>query len=140
MLIVDKINNYLNSHGSKDSNYNIAMYIQNNIEEIPLLNTTQLAERSYVSQATVSRFVRSLNYDTYSDFKDDIIRYLEDTATFDGKDTGLLIHEEVFKLIGSHLDLQELTKIADLIMVLCNGVTRIPLVIMTQHVKNKRQC
>lgn len=48
MLIVDKINNYLNSHGSKDSNYNIAMYIQNNIEEIPLLNTTQLAERSYV--------------------------------------------------------------------------------------------
>lgn len=115
MLIVDKINNYLNSHGSKDSNYNIAMYIQKNIEEISLLNTTQLAERSYVSQATVSRFVQSLGYDTYSDFKDDIIRYLEDTATFDEKDTGLLIHEEVFKLISSHLDLQELTKIADLI-------------------------
>lgn len=43
MLIVDKINNYLNSHGSKDSNYNIAMYIQNNIEEIPLLKKLCIA-------------------------------------------------------------------------------------------------
>lgn len=115
MLVVDKINNYINHYGSKDSNYSIAVYIQKNIEDIPFLNTTQLAEQSYVSQATVSRFIQKLGYITYGDFKDDIIRYLEDTSNFDGKDTGTLIYKEIFNLLDYKIDLNELSKVANLI-------------------------
>lgn len=115
MIVIDKINNYLNNHDSKDTNYSIAMYIKNNIEYIPLLSTTQLSEASYVSQATVSRFIMKLGYNNYSEFKEEVIKYLGETADFIKRDGNILAYKEMFKLFNCQLDLDKLFKIAHLI-------------------------
>ncbi len=58
MIVIDKLNNYVNNHSSEDINYNIASFMINNIESISHYNITEISERCFVSQATVSRFIK----------------------------------------------------------------------------------
>lgn len=77
MLIIDKLNNYINNHNSDDINYNIASFIVNNIGIIPDYNITELSKKCFVSQATVSRFIKRLGYIDYNTFKEECSIYIE---------------------------------------------------------------
>jgi DNA-binding MurR/RpiR family transcriptional regulator len=69
LIVIDKLNNYINNHNSEDINYNIASFIVNNIESVPNYNITELSKLCFVSQATVSRFIKKLGYIDYNAFK-----------------------------------------------------------------------
>jgi len=47
----------------------LAEFVLAHAEEIVYMTVKELAERVYVSQATVSRFCRKLDFDSFSDFK-----------------------------------------------------------------------
>lgn len=77
MIIIDKLNNYINNHNNEDINYNIASFIVNNIEIIPNYNITEVSKKCFVSQATVSRFIKKLGYVDYNSFKEECSLYIE---------------------------------------------------------------
>jgi len=77
LIVIDKLNNYINNHNSEDINYNIASFIVNNIESIPNYNITELSKLCFVSQATVSRFIKKLGYIDYNTFKEECLIYIE---------------------------------------------------------------
>ena len=60
----------------------IANYLYNNINDAFLLNSFQIAKKANVSEATVTRFVSSLGFSGFSEFKKEIARHvLKDFST-----------------------------------------------------------
>lgn len=78
MIITDKLNNYINNHGSNDINYNIALFLINNIGNIEAYNITELSKKCFVSQATVSRFIKKLGFEDYNSFKSECLNYMDE--------------------------------------------------------------
>jgi len=52
-----------------DAQRQLTDYIANNSDEIPFMSVHKLAERTDVSVASISRFVRTMGYDNFKDFK-----------------------------------------------------------------------
>jgi DNA-binding MurR/RpiR family transcriptional regulator len=65
--------NFIDSNNIQDVYSKAAKKILNNINVIPQCSITEVAELCYVSTATISRLCRKLNYESFSDFKKDII-------------------------------------------------------------------
>ena len=64
--------NFINTANVDDVYANAAKKILENINKIPELNITDVAEMCFVSTATISRLCRKLNYESFSDFKMDV--------------------------------------------------------------------
>mgnify|MGYP000246560215 FL=1 len=64
--------NFINTAKVDDVYANAAKKILENINKIPELNITDVAEMCFVSTATISRLCRKLNYESFSDFKMDV--------------------------------------------------------------------
>ena len=47
---------YINDAPKKDINYEIALTLLNNFDEVKKMNITEISELCYVSPATISRF------------------------------------------------------------------------------------
>ena len=78
--ILDQISN--NYQKLTPSQQKIANYLYNNINEALLLNSFQIARITNVSEATVTRFVSSLGFSGFSEFKKEIARHvLKDFST-----------------------------------------------------------
>lgn len=113
MIVMDRINNYLNNHDYNDNYYVLALFIRNNIEKISKYNTTELAKYSFTSQSTVSRFIKKLGYLNYSEFKDAVNEYLYDTLNFDDRrrlSTPLWIG--IFQLLDYQINQDEIRKLS----------------------------
>lgn len=52
-----------------DTNYNIALYMATHFREISVMGISELAKACYVSPATISRFCRTLGYDSFATLK-----------------------------------------------------------------------
>lgn len=78
MIIIDKLNNYINNHGISDINYNIALFLINNMGNIETYNITELSKECYVSQATVSRFIKKLGFEDYNSLKSECLNYMDE--------------------------------------------------------------
>lgn len=116
MVVMDRVNNYLNNHGKQDNYYTLAIFIRNHIESIPCYSTTELAKYSYTSQATVSRFTKRLGYANYVEFKDAINEYLHDTKYFDDRRIlSLPLSTEIFKILNYDLNWNEIRRIGRII-------------------------
>jgi DNA-binding MurR/RpiR family transcriptional regulator len=64
------------------SQQRVAQYIYNNASQALLLNSSQIAKTAHVSEATVTRFVGSLGFSGFSEFRREIARQLlEDFST-----------------------------------------------------------
>ena len=63
---------YYNTCENKDTNYQIIEYILKHIDTINNMAITQIAEETYVSKPTITRFVRKFGYKDYDDFKKSI--------------------------------------------------------------------
>lgn len=76
-MIDSKLNDILNSYDCSDSAYVISDYIKKNMKEIPVRSIGEVAEACFVSKGQISKFVKKLGYESYFDFKDACIEYLE---------------------------------------------------------------
>lgn len=50
----------------------LADYVKNNLVDIAFMNITELSEKSGVSSATITRFVKLIDYESFSEFQKDI--------------------------------------------------------------------
>lgn len=76
-MIDSKLNDILNSQDCNDSAYVISDYVKKNMKEIPVRSIGEVAKACYVSKGQISKFVKKLGYESYFDFKDACIDYLE---------------------------------------------------------------
>lgn len=76
-MITNKINTILNNSQQGDIDYMICNYIKMNLKEVAFMSIEELARKSYVSKAKISKFIKKLAYDNYIAFKDDCLLELE---------------------------------------------------------------
>ena len=76
-MITNKINTILNNSQQADIDYTICNYIKINLKEVAFMSIEELARKSYVSKAKISKFIKKLAYDNYIAFKDDCLLELE---------------------------------------------------------------
>ena len=72
-MITNKINTILNNSQQGDIDYTICNYIKMNLKEVAFMSIEELARKSYVSKAKISKFIKKLGYDNYIAFKDDCL-------------------------------------------------------------------
>lgn len=68
--------NFLNTTSIHDVYFKAAKTILLNIYKIPECTITEVADMCYVSTATISRLCRKLNYESFAEFKSDVIMNL----------------------------------------------------------------
>ena len=76
-MITNKINTLLNNSQQNDLDYTICKYIKLNLKAVSSMSIEELARKSYVSKAKISKFIKKLAYDNYIAFKDDCLLELE---------------------------------------------------------------
>lgn len=76
-MIDSKLNDILNSYDCDNSAYVISDYIKRNMSRIPILSISEVAGACFVSKGQISKFVKRMGYESYSDFKDSCVEYLE---------------------------------------------------------------
>jgi DNA-binding MurR/RpiR family transcriptional regulator len=116
LIVIDKLNNYINNHNIEDINYNIASFIVNNIESVPNYNITELSKLCFVSQATVSRFIKKLGYVDYNAFKEECLLYIEQVKNnIDNNYTDINLLSQDLKLFYSKIDYIDINNVASTI-------------------------
>lgn len=121
----------VNSNKEKDVYYTIAWTMLNNIRKVPKLNINQLADMCYTSSATISRFIKKLDYENFGEFKEQVnsnLKYYKQKASFNPKFVeekqlepekitnefyGLLIKN--LQQTSENLDIRKLDKLVELI-------------------------
>lgn len=76
-MIDSKLNDILNSHDCDEPAYVISDYMKRNLSRISVLPISEVARACFVSKGQISKFVKRLGYESYSDFKDSCVEYLE---------------------------------------------------------------
>ena len=76
-MIIDKVNDYLNSHSSSTTLLELCFYIKKNIHRIPNLSIDDISKESLISKGQVSKCIRKLDYENYEEFKNACIQYLD---------------------------------------------------------------
>lgn len=116
---------YYNNAKSTDTYYSVVKYVLLNMRKVVSQSITQLAEETFTSQATISRFVRMLGLDNYREFR----AYLTDVVnssrnTFLRSSSGALTHlsedpqayltEYTQEVINALQDLQTTLSVTDI--------------------------
>ena len=70
--------NYLNTAKERDVFYYAASTILEHIDQIPHMSIGQVADLCFASPATISRLVRKLNFESFNDFKHEVIASIEE--------------------------------------------------------------
>lgn len=116
MIVIDKLNNYINNHNSEDINYNIASFIVNNIQSVPNYNITELSKYCFVSQATVSRFIKKMGYIDYNTFKEECINYIEKIKSSTDKNyTDINLLSDNLRLLYKQINYSSINEVASII-------------------------
>ncbi|MBD7913828.1 MurR/RpiR family transcriptional regulator [Clostridium sp. Sa3CUN1] len=76
-MIIDKVNDILNSNTNKSTLYVLCSFIKKNIEQIPSMSIDDIAKSSYMSKGQVSKCIRNLDYQNYEDFRYACYSYLD---------------------------------------------------------------
>ena len=76
-MIIDKVNDILNSNSSNTTLIELCSYIKKNIHRLPQLNIDDISKESLISKGQVSKCIRKLDYENYEDFKNACIQYLD---------------------------------------------------------------
>jgi len=66
---ISRIVKILNTYKSNETEHKIALNMIRNLDAIPHCSLTEVADMCYCSTATVSRFVKKLNFENFSVFK-----------------------------------------------------------------------
>lgn len=76
-FIISRLINFINTTSIHDMNYNIAKYLLTHITEASNMTIYDVAEACFVSPASVSRFVKTLGYTSFSLLKNDCLEYAQ---------------------------------------------------------------
>lgn len=68
MRDIERIADYYNTETEYGSDYRIAEFVLGHITELEDMSTADVAKGAFVSKATVSRFVRKLDFESYEHF------------------------------------------------------------------------
>ncbi|MGF2054715.1 MurR/RpiR family transcriptional regulator [Vagococcus fluvialis] len=60
---------FINNQKKQDNNYFIAQIMLENYDSIPQMTIYDLGEKCFVSTSAISRFVKLINFDSFTDFK-----------------------------------------------------------------------
>jgi len=74
-MLMDKVNDILNSGSAESSLISLCTFVRDHIEEIPDMTISEVAAATYLSKGQVSKCVRALNYLDFKDFKDECMGY-----------------------------------------------------------------
>ena len=69
-MLLDKLNIILNSSDEFSPKYIISSFVKNNLYEIPSMSIDAIALSCHTSKSQISKYVKSLGYETMKDFKD----------------------------------------------------------------------
>lgn len=64
-----KLYSYFNTEGSQATYYKLTEFILQNVKRLPDLSITQFAEETFVSKATITRFIHFLGLESYQEFR-----------------------------------------------------------------------
>ncbi|MDU1054410.1 hypothetical protein [Clostridium baratii] len=70
-MLMNKVNDILNTTYTNDTYHSICKYIKDNIMEIPNMSIDEMADGCFVSKSMISKFTKKLGYETFKDFKYD---------------------------------------------------------------------
>ena len=76
-MIIDKLNDVLNSNDRQSTTYIISLYVKKHIDEIYQMTIEEVASQSFVSKGQVSKYVKSLGFNSYGEFKAACLDYCE---------------------------------------------------------------
>lgn len=71
--------------GLPPSQKKIADYVVSHINEVVFFSITELAEASQASETTIVRFARSLGYDGFPKFKQELVLYFKEFMSIEGR-------------------------------------------------------
>lgn len=71
VMLMNKINDILNTTYTNDTYHTICKYIKDHISEISDMSIDEMAEGCFVSKSMISKFTKKLGYETFKDFKYD---------------------------------------------------------------------
>ena len=72
-MLLDKLNIILNSSDEFSPKYIISSFVKNNLYEIPSMSIDAIALSCNTSKSQISKYVKSLGYETMKDFKEDCL-------------------------------------------------------------------
>lgn len=76
-MIIDKMNDILNSNSTNTTLGELCSYIKANIHRIPKLSIDDIAKECFISKGQISKCIRKLDYENYEVFKNECIQYLD---------------------------------------------------------------
>ncbi len=68
-MLIDKLNIILNSNDEFSPKYVISLFVKNNLNDIPTMSLDAIALSCHTSKSQISKYVKSLGYETMKDFK-----------------------------------------------------------------------
>lgn len=69
-MLYKRLLSVLNQENSSSTSYHIAMVMLQMMNEMATLSINEIADRCSVSKSTISKFIRSLGYEEFSDFRE----------------------------------------------------------------------
>lgn len=75
-----KLYSYINTQDSGNTYYKLSLFVIKNIKRLPNMSISQFAEESFVSKATITRFIQFLEFEGYTDFKSYFDRLLNSSS------------------------------------------------------------
>lgn len=81
-MIIDKLNEVLNSVDSHTTMYVFCSYVKSHIHEIAYMKIEEVANNCYASKGQISKCAKNLGFNSYLEFKDSCIDYCQ---SFDAK-------------------------------------------------------
>ncbi|MGL4696973.1 MurR/RpiR family transcriptional regulator [Enterococcus larvae] len=85
---------YLNTHGKETTYSKIILFLLTHPEEVPSLTISEIAEKCYVSPATLTRFSRHFRFASFADLRD-ALQQLDGITPY----SGLRMNEKDFQLL-----------------------------------------
>ena len=76
-MIIDKLNDKLNSNDHQSTAYIISMYVKKNIDKIYKITIEDVLAQCFVSKGQVSKYVKSLGFNSYGEFKTACLEYCD---------------------------------------------------------------
>jgi DNA-binding MurR/RpiR family transcriptional regulator len=108
LLIIDKLNDVLNSNDHQSTTYIISLYVKKHIHQIYQMTIKEVASQSFVSKGQISKYVKSLGFNSYGEFKTACLDYCESLTR-----RNVLFSEELSLVENSFLFTSNVRKIVE---------------------------
>ena len=66
---INKMLHYINTENSENTNAKISEFVISNLRNLETLSITDFAEQSFVSPATITRYIQALGFENFASFK-----------------------------------------------------------------------